>query len=128
MIKSLMVILTVLFLASCGGGSKGEKAENKTETQTEDITKDPDYQAGLSLVAKSNCLTCHKIDEVVTGPPYREIANKYAGLPDTIITHLAKKVISGGNGVWGQVFMTPHPDISQTDAEAMVKYILLLKK
>ncbi len=123
--QSLVIIFAVLIFVSCGGSSSKEK---KSEDKTEDITKNPDYQAGLSLVAKSNCLTCHKIDEVVTGPPYREIANKYAGLPDTIITHLAKKVISGGNGVWGQVFMTPHPDLSQADAEAMVKYILLLKK
>lgn len=123
--QSLVIIFAALIFVSCGGSSSKEK---KSEDKTEDITKNPDYQAGLSLVAKSNCLTCHKIDEVVTGPPYREIANKYAGLPDTIITHLAKKVISGGNGVWGQVFMTPHPDLSQADAEAMVKYILLLKK
>lgn len=123
--QSLFIIFAVLVFVSCGGNSSKEK---KSENKTEDITQNPDYQAGLSLVAKSNCLTCHKIDEVVTGPPYREIANKYAGLPDTIITHLAKKIISGGNGVWGQIFMTPHPDLSQADAEAMVKYILLLKK
>ena len=41
---------------------------------------------------------------------------------------LAEKVIKGGSGVWGAVPMTPHPQISQEDAEAMVKYVLLLKK
>ena len=73
-------------------------------------------------------MTCHQIDEKLTGPPYREVANKYAGMSDTIVTHLAKKVLTGGNGVWGEIFMTPHPDVSQADAETMVKYILLLKK
>lgn len=125
--RSLLVILTVSLLASCGGGSKGKKTGDKAESKTGDITKNPDYEAGLSLVAKSNCLTCHKVDEVITGPTYRDIANKYGDMPDTIISHLAKKVISGGNGVWGDIFMTPHPDLSQADAEAMVKYILLLK-
>ena len=79
-------------------------------------------------MAKNKCLTCHAIDDKVTGPPYREVANKYANYPDTIVAHLAHKIITGGNGVWGEVFMTPHPDLSREDAEAMVKYIRLLKK
>ncbi len=41
---------------------------------------------------------------------------------------LAAKIIKGGSGVWGQVPMTPHPNLSVADAEQMVKYILLLKK
>ncbi|MEK7226416.1 MAG: c-type cytochrome [Bacteroidota bacterium] len=127
--RSLIVVLAVSVLVACGGsGSKEKKADDKAESKTTDLSQNPDYQNGLSLVAKSNCLTCHNVDQVVTGPPYREIANKYGDMPDTIIAHLAKKIISGGNGVWGQIFMTPHPDVSQADAEAMVKYILLLKK
>ena len=81
----------------------------------------------MGLIAKSDCLTCHKVDEKLTGPPYRDVANKYADLPDTIVTHLADKIRSGGSGVWGEIMMLPHPAISQADAEAMVKYILLLK-
>jgi len=62
------------------------------------------------------------------GPSYRDVANKYASLPDTIVTHLAGKIIKGGSGVWGEVPMTPHPALSEEDAKSMVKYILLLKK
>jgi len=80
------------------------------------------------LIGKSDCLTCHKVDDILIGPPYRKVAEKYAGMPDTIISHLASKIISGGKGVWGEVPMTPHPAISKSDAEAMVKYVLLLKK
>jgi cytochrome c len=108
------------------GGSGSNKTEKEKPAVT-DITKHPDYQAGLSLVAKNRCLTCHAIDQLVTGPAYREIANKYASYPDTIVSHLAKKVIHGGNGVWGQVYMTPN-NVTQEDAETMVRYILLLKK
>lgn len=119
-------------LASCGGGNKKEggdqKESNAAETSTEDITKNPDYQKGLELIAQSDCLTCHKVDEKITGPSYRDVANKYAGMPDTIISHLASKIISGGSGVWGEVVMLPHASLSKEDAEAMVKYILLLKK
>jgi len=82
----------------------------------------------LELIAKNDCFTCHQIDDKLNGPPYREVANKYAGMPDTIVTHLAHKVISGGSGVWGEIMMTPHQGLSEADAEAIVKYILLLKK
>ena len=122
--RSMIILLATSVLIACGGGGGKEKAGEKI---TVDITQNPDYQAGLALIAKSDCLTCHKVDETVTGPPYRDVANKYGGMPDTIISHLAGKIITGGNGVWGQVFMTPHPNLSKADAETMVKYILLLK-
>ena len=106
--------------------SCGNKKDSK---EAEDITQNPDYQKGVTLVTKNKCLTCHSINETVTGPPYSEIAKKYAGMPDTIVAHLARKIITGGNGVWGQIlFMTPHPDLSKEDAETMVRYILLLGK
>lgn len=130
--KKLILSLAIIsLLVSCGDSSSDKKEETqKTEetTKTEDVSSNPDYQKGLALIAKSDCLTCHKVDEPLTGPTYRDVANKYAAMPDTIVAHLAGKIIKGGNGVWGETFMTPHPGISQADAEAMVKYILLLKK
>ena len=127
--KYLFIISIVAISAACGSSDSGNKKEtDKKETPVSDISDNPDYKAGLALISKSDCLTCHKIDEKLTGPPYRDVANKYAGMPDTIVTHLAGKIRTGGNGVWGEVMMLPHPAISQADAEAMVKYILLLKQ
>jgi cytochrome c len=122
--RYIIIILAISIFTACGGGGSKEK---NSEKETEDVSKDPDYQKGLALVAKSDCLTCHKVDEVITGPTYRDVANKYGNYPDTIISHLAGKIITGGTGVWGTLFMTAHPNLSQADAEAMVKYILLLK-
>jgi cytochrome c len=118
------LVIATLIACSNNSGTKEEKKENGVT----DITQNPDYQNGLALVSKSDCFTCHKIDEPLTGPSYRDVANKYANAPDTIITHLAHKIIEGGSGVYGQVPMTPHPSIPEADAEAMVKYVLLLKK
>jgi cytochrome c len=123
--KILFSFMAACLLAACGGNESKTKTE---EPKTVDVTKDPAYQKGLELISKSDCFTCHQIDDKLTGPPYREVANKYAGMPDTIVSHLAGKVISGGSGVWGQIIMTPHPALSKADAEAMVRYILLLKK
>lgn len=122
--KLFISFLVLGFLVACG--SNAEKKEEKL-AKSGDITADPDYGKGLALVAEHRCMVCHKISEPLTGPPYTEVANKYADYPDTIVHHLARRVIKGGNGVWGQVFMIAHPNISQEDAEAMVKYILLLK-
>jgi len=125
-----LFLLPVLFLVmACGGGNSSKTEEpKKEEAKSDDVSKNPDYQKGLELVSKNDCFTCHQIDDKLNGPPYREVANKYAGMPDTIVTHLAHKVISGGSGVWGEIMMTPHPALSEADAEAIVKYILLLKK
>jgi len=130
--KLILPIAMLCILAACGGGSdkktEGEKKEDKPAVAADDISANPDYQKGLALVAGSDCLTCHKVEEKITGPSYRDVANKYAGTSDTVVTYLANKIIKGGVGVWGQTPMTAHASLSQADAEAMVKYILLLKK
>jgi cytochrome c len=118
----------LFLLAACGGSDNKTESGDKKETAGGNISDNPVYTKGLGLIGKSDCLTCHKVDEKVTGPAYRDVANKYASMPDTIVTHLANKVRSGGSGVWGEAIMTPHPGVSQEDAEAMVRYILLLKK
>ena len=92
-----------------------------------DVTENPDYLAGLELLPKSDCLSCHKVEEKVVGPAYREVANKYSA-DDQTKTMLAEKVIKGGSGVWGTVPMPPHPTITPEDAKTMVGYILSLKQ
>ena len=134
-ICSFFFATTTLVLFSCGGAtsdstsSSDAKAGNSKST-TSSVGGDPArsavYQKGLSLVANSDCLTCHKIDEKQTGPSYRDIAKKYAGAPNDVITALAGTIINGGSGNWGNVPMTPHPSLSQDDAETMVRYILEL--
>lgn len=117
-------------LVACNNDSESKTAGDKKDEKpaTPSITDNPDYQKGLDLIAKSDCFTCHKVDEAYTGPTYRQVAEKYASQAPAIIPQLAEKVMKGGSGVWGQVPMLAHPNISQADAEAMVKYILLLKK
>ena len=126
---NLLFIVTGFILISCGGKTEKSKEKEKEPVATidTDLTKNPDYQKGLELIGKSDCLTCHKVDEKVNGPSYRDVANRYANEPDTIISYLAGKIIKGGKGTWGEVWMTPHSGLSQADAEAMVKYVLLLK-
>jgi cytochrome c len=118
------VFLLAGFILACGNNDNDEK--DKTVSKA-DITQNPDYKKGLALIANSDCLTCHKIDEASTGPSYRQVANKYAGGADTAVSYLGGKIINGGKGVWGDAYMTPHADLSVEEAESMARYILLLK-
>jgi cytochrome c len=86
-----------------------------------------DFSKGKNLIAKSDCLACHKDDVKLLGPAYIDVAKKYKPT-DANITMLANKVIKGGSGVWGEIPMSPHPGVPQTDAKEMVKYILSLNK
>ena len=127
--KVLGTMAAVILLAACGGSEekKTEETAAPAATASNDLSANPDYTKGLALVAGSDCLTCHKTSEKNIGPAYKDVAAKYENTEENI-KMLASKVIKGGSGVWGAVPMTPHPQISQDDAEAMVKYVLLLKK
>ncbi len=123
--KMILPFIAIVFLASCGGG---ETSGGKTTEPVAEKPKDPAYEKGLALVAQNDCLTCHKINEAFTGPSYTLVAEKYAGADAAKIKEIAEKIIKGGTGIWGSAIMTPHASLSPEDAEAMVKYILLLKK
>jgi len=121
--KYFIAIALIAIVAACNNEVKKDPIAEKPK---EDLSANPDYQKGLELIAKSNCLTCHKISEKLVGPAYRDIANKYTA-DENNISMLADKIIKGGSGVWGQIPMLPHPEISKADAEQMAKYVLLLK-
>lgn len=129
--RIIMAACSLAILAACNSGDNKTADAGEKETKVPATTSNsdnPDYQKGIELVGKSGCFTCHKIDEKLTGPSYKEVAEKYASEGSDIVPKLAEKIIKGGSGVWGQVPMIAHPALSQADAEAMVKYILLLKK
>lgn len=128
MTRLLLGLLSILLMAACGGGNSGADTAATPEVKpVVDLTANPDYQKGQAIIAKNDCLTCHKVDEKLIGPTYREVANKYAGTSDTIVPYLAHKIMKGGTGTWGQVPMAAHPNLSEADAIALVKYVLLFK-
>ena len=136
--KFLLPCFAAAILVACNSGSDNSGSSSTTTTgdtassatpapEANDITKDPNYSAGMAIEAKSDCATCHKINEKLVGPAFKDIATKYAGADDAKIDSLAGKVINGGAGNWGTIPMTPHPAMSKEDARTVVKYVLLLK-
>lgn len=141
--KKLLLVIAVsgfftCALTSCGG--KEEKSEAKDgeygEYETAEQGKDEQAQPaevspqdlikqGQSLIDQSDCKTCHHATNKIIGPPHGEVAKKYE-FTKANVSYLADKIKNGGSGVWGEIPMTPHVDLSQADAEKMAMYVLSL--
>jgi cytochrome c len=78
---------------------------------------------GRVLFESSDCKACHQVNEKSVGPTLAQMATKYAG-NEAVIKVLVDKVIKGGSGVWGDLMMSPHPQLSEEETEKMVRYIL----
>lgn len=74
---------------------------------------------------RSGCNTCHEMDAKTIGPSYKEIARQYEK-SDENFEYLISKVKEGGAGVWGEVPMSPHPHLKESDIGRMVNFILNL--
>jgi cytochrome c len=94
---------------SSGGGQAAASASLKPE----------------DMLGKYGCTACHAVDHKVVGPAFKDVAAKYKG--QDVEAKLAAKVRNGGAGVWGQVPMTPNPQVPDSDLHALVKWILSLK-
>lgn len=86
-----------------------------------------EFEKGKTLISKSDCLACHKDDVKLLGPAYVDVAKKYEPTAKNI-DYLVNKIIKGGSGVWGEIPMSPHPNLPTGDAKEMVQYILSLNK
>jgi cytochrome c len=75
------------------------------------------------LYKAKNCLACHRIDRATLGPSFRAIAAKYAD-DKAAEALLAKKIVEGGVGVWGQVPMPPQPQVTPAEATTLARWIL----
>jgi cytochrome c len=128
--KVLNLSILAVSLWACGGGQQNtESSTSETSTATAESAAAPaaEEPKGKQLIAQSDCLGCHKEQQKLVGPSYADVAAKYEATPENIAM-LAGKIINGGQGNWGEVPMSAHPQVSQADAEEMVKYILTIKK
>lgn len=109
--------------------SKNENSGNKDvlveeKTPAPQVVTDP-IAEGKSLIEGSDCLGCHKLDEKMIGPSYKEVAAKYENTPENV-EMLAEKILKGSSGVWGDVPMPAH-GFSKENAKFMAQYILSSK-
>lgn len=82
---------------------------------------------GEKLVKENDCSSCHAANSQSVGPSYAAIAKRYAGQPNAI-GKLTARVRKGGSGDWGDVAMTPHPDLTDAQAKQMLTWVLSVKE
>jgi cytochrome c len=82
-----------------------------------------DFAGARALAVRNACFGCHAVDRKVVGPGFAQIAERYkgdVGAEDKLI----RKVQRGGAGVWGQLPMPSHPNLSDADTKLIVEWIL----
>lgn len=132
-LKTASFILLCLLLSCTANQSKPEQAPAEIQEEFyiidgEDEPVDSEaIKKGAVLVAYSDCYQCHREENKAKGPSFSDIARRYP-MQQVYIELLARKVISGGFGVWGYPVMSAHPKLSMEEAELMVTYVLSLEK
>ncbi|NOT73291.1 MAG: cytochrome C [Cyclobacteriaceae bacterium] len=124
----LIVIVMFALVAACGG-----KTESNTNTEEYVANETAEKkEAGVDVIAQgealvksSDCKTCHHPINKIIGPAHKDVALKY-DFTTANVKMLAGKIINGGTGVWGEVPMNAHADLTQADAEKMARYVLSL--
>jgi len=80
---------------------------------------------GNEPFAEHDCHTCHNVRERVVGPAWSEVALRYAGANrEVTLGQLADRIREGSVGRWGEVAMTPHPEIDRVEARRLAGVIL----
>jgi len=133
--KKIAILTTFVFALFAVNTTFAQKVVKKTTTKTTVVKKTTPaagkvsavtLEQGKQLLAKNDCLSCHKVDVKIVGPAYKDVAKKYPNNAENV-EKLTQKVIAGGSGVWGDVPMSAHPSVPPADIKKMVQYILSVK-
>lgn len=119
--------LSLTFYA-CGSKKEATNKEDygaPSEEAAAPVTAADAITQGESLVKANDCKTCHHSVNKIIGPSHTDVAKKYE-FTKANVEYLAGKIMKGGSGVWGEVLMSAHPDLSKADAEKMARYVLSL--
>lgn len=123
-------------IATDPDGNEGIKEENifVSVQYAEQIDNEEEYlghqQAspavtGKALTQAMDCKTCHKEADASIGPMYVDVAQKYKNRDDAI-SYLQGKIVAGSTGVWGEVMMPAHPNITDEESRQIASYIMSL--
>ena len=125
--KKILYYAVAMTLVACGSKTENKNTEEyvANESASEAPATMDVIAQGEALVKASDCKTCHHPINKIIGPAHTEVAKKYE-FNKANVEMLAQKIIKGGVGVWGEVPMSAHTDVSQVDAEKMALYVLSL--
>lgn len=78
---------------------------------------------GDVLARKNACMACHGLVHKQVGPGFAQIAQRYRNDADAPL-RLAAKIRNGSVGTWGRVIMPRQTQVSETDAQALARWVL----
>ena len=76
----------------------------------------------LHSMMASNCMNCHTFNSRLIGPSFSEISTRYSSSAN--ITEIIKRVRDGSKGIWGDIVMPTHHELSEEETRKMVKWIV----
>lgn len=82
---------------------------------------------GQALAQANQCLACHQVDSKRVGPSFKAVAERFAG-KDNVEEYLAQTIRQGGRGRWGAIPMPAQPQVDETEARDLARWILSLDK
>lgn len=82
--------------------------------------------ANPDLARQKNCMACHSVNNKLVGPAFKDIAKRYDGQGEAE-NKLVQAVLKGSSGSWGAVPMPANGQVSEAEARALVKWVLLQK-
>jgi len=108
--------------------SHGDLAgQTRTLASAEPRASPPPRQAAArspaDLAKQSACMACHAVASKLVGPSFREVAAKYASDAGAA-ARLAGKIRDGSVGTWGVVPMPAQPQLGESDALALARWVL----
>jgi cytochrome c len=73
----------------------------------------------LHAMMSSNCMNCHTFNSKLIGPSFADISRKKGD-----VQQLIKHVKEGSTGIWGDIVMPSHPELSNDEVSRMVEWIM----
>ncbi len=86
--------------------------------------------ADEALAKAKGCTACHAVEKKMVGPAYAQVAACYKADGKKLADNkaaLVKHIKAGGAGVWGQIPMPAHPQVSDADVAKIVDWIMSVK-
>ena len=79
----------------------------------------------VTALLQTQCLSCHQVDRKRVGPPFMEIAQRYAqGDRPSALAYLAKQIRQGSRGNWGAIPMPAQNRVSEQQARDIAAWLL----
>ena len=89
------------------------------------INRDHQREPVFRNMIIESCFNCHSIHQKLSGPSFREIAEKYGTVPQSI-RYLTRKIQSGSKGVWSDSQQMPaHRHLSTQQAETLARQVIV---